>query len=95
MRMREKLTEYSFEVKWVEGKSHYTADALSRAPVFDPHEEELTVDCAINCLRVTDSKAINQHPRRNSRRGVQAANRLHNQRQGAERPAAGPPGEEI
>ena len=58
MRMREKLTEYSFEVKWVEGKSHYIADALSRAPVFDPHEEELTVDCAINCLRVTDSKAI-------------------------------------
>ena len=58
MRMREKLTEYSFEVKWVEGKSHYIADALSRAPVFEPQEEELTIDCAINCLRLTDSKAI-------------------------------------
>ena len=56
--MREKLTEYSFEVKWVEGKSHYIADALSRAPVFEPQEEELTIDCAINCLRLTDSRAI-------------------------------------
>ena len=34
MRMREKLTNFSFKVKWVEGKTHMIADALSRAPVF-------------------------------------------------------------
>ena len=27
MRMREKIIEFTFEVKWVEGKTHYIADA--------------------------------------------------------------------
>ena len=40
MRMREKIIEFMFEVRWVEGKTHYIADALSRAPVFAPEEEE-------------------------------------------------------
>ena len=40
MRMREKLTNFSFEVKWVKGKIHMIADALSHAPVFQPEEEE-------------------------------------------------------
>ena len=48
-RMREKIIEYCFEVKWVKGRSHYIADTLSRVPVFDTQEEELTIDCAINC----------------------------------------------
>ena len=39
MRMREKIIEFTFEVKWVEGKTHYIADALSGAPVFAPEEE--------------------------------------------------------
>ena len=34
MRMREKLTNFSFEVKWVKGKTHIIADVLSRTPVF-------------------------------------------------------------
>ena len=30
MSMRAKLTNYSFTISWVEGKSHYIADDLSR-----------------------------------------------------------------
>ena len=49
--MREKLTNYTFDVTWVAGKTHYIADALSRAPVFGPSEEEdITIDCAFSCL---------------------------------------------
>jgi len=32
-RLREKVIDYSFEVKWVAGKTHHIADALSRHPV--------------------------------------------------------------
>ena len=39
MRMREKLTIYSFQVDWVQGKTHLIADALSRSPVFKPDED--------------------------------------------------------
>ena len=38
--MREKLVDYSFTVKWVAGKDHLIADALSRAPVFPPEDDE-------------------------------------------------------
>jgi hypothetical protein len=37
---REKTTQLSFDVVWSPGKNHEIADALSRAPVFDPPEEE-------------------------------------------------------
>ena len=39
-------------VKWVPGKSHHIADALSRAPLFaGPEEEEvLSIDAARTCL---------------------------------------------
>ena len=48
MRMREKLTNFSFKVKWVEGKTNMIANALSRAPVFQPEEEEEeAIDTAI------------------------------------------------
>jgi hypothetical protein len=40
LRYREKTTQLSFEVVWAPGKNHEIADALSRAPVFDPPEEE-------------------------------------------------------
>ena len=40
LRFREKLTDYSFDVDYVPGKTHLIADALSRAPLFDPPEEE-------------------------------------------------------
>ena len=59
MRMREKLTNYSFEVKWVEGKTHMIADALSRVPVFQPEEEEdETIDTAIRCLQTRESDEL-------------------------------------
>ena len=37
-RLREKLSQYSFVMEWREGKTHYIADALSRAPVFKADE---------------------------------------------------------
>ena len=45
MRMREKIMEYTPEVKWVPGKTHYTADALSRSPMFDTNEDHYTIFC--------------------------------------------------
>ena len=58
-RMMEKLTAFTFEVKWVAGKSHRIADALSRAPVFPPDEEiDLQVDTALTCLLATCDPAL-------------------------------------
>jgi hypothetical protein len=50
MRFREKLTDYNFEVKWVAGKEHLVADALSRAPVFDPKDPEDVLGMQIKAL---------------------------------------------
>ena len=52
-RIREKLVEYNMTVKWVPGKSHYIADALSQVPLFNSHshdEDEFTIDTARMCL---------------------------------------------
>ena len=50
MHMREKITNFSFEVEWVEGKTHMITDALSSAQVFQPKEEEdKAKDTAIQC----------------------------------------------
>ena len=38
------MQAYNFEVKWVPGKLHLIADALSQAPHFSTHSEELTVE---------------------------------------------------
>ena len=45
MRMREKIMEYTPEVKWVPGKTHYIADALSRSPLFDTNNDDYTISC--------------------------------------------------
>ena len=45
--IRERLANFSFEVKWQAGKIHCIADALSRAPVFGPDEEEPTEDVQV------------------------------------------------
>ena len=43
--MREKVAKLSFEVNWVPGKTHYIADALSRALLFSPQEQpDLEID---------------------------------------------------
>ena len=43
-RFREKLTDYAFDVTWSPGKCHLIADALSRAPVAAPQDEEVVVN---------------------------------------------------
>ena len=58
MRMREKLTNYTFQVEWVEGKSHLIADALSRAPVFSAEEFAMQADTAILCLQAKSSESL-------------------------------------
>jgi len=40
LRMREALQAYNFNMKWVEGKAHMVADALSRAPVATPKQTD-------------------------------------------------------
>ena len=58
MRMRETLSGYTFSVKWVPGKNHQIADALSPAPFFAPEEENnITIDTAQTCLYVTQDPA--------------------------------------
>ena len=50
-RLREKIAMYSFQVCWVPGKTHFIADALSRAPLFAPEKlPGLDIDTAISCL---------------------------------------------
>ena len=51
-RILEKLAEFNMIVKWVPGKSHHIAYALSRAPLFTgpEEEEELSIDTARTCL---------------------------------------------
>ena len=51
-RFREKLADFVFVVHWVPGKVHLIADALSRAPYFDPPEtESVSVNLLLsNCI---------------------------------------------
>ena len=39
-RIMSKLIGYQFKVLWTLGKTHHIADALSRAPVFKPEENQ-------------------------------------------------------
>ena len=41
-------------MRWTPGKSNIIADALSRAPIFNPEEEELTTSSTIQCLAASE-----------------------------------------
>jgi hypothetical protein len=45
---RENLSAYNFNVEWKEGKTHYVADSLSRAPYWDLPEIEIVFCFSIN-----------------------------------------------
>ena len=53
-RLRLKLSAYNYTVSWTPGKRHHAADALSRAPVLKPTEE----DVAFTNMLDTDIAAI-------------------------------------
>ena len=65
LKVRERLVNFNFDVKWVAGKVHLIADALSRYPVFDPDksadvaESESAVESA-RLVRVRDEPAYAQ-----------------------------------
>ena len=42
-----KLIGYQFKVLWTPGKTHHIADALSRAPVFQPEENKDILACSV------------------------------------------------
>ena len=48
LRIREKLTEYNFELVWSPGKTHYIADALSRSPVFLSADDKEVITCNVS-----------------------------------------------
>ena len=57
-RLREKSVEFSFMVKWVPGKTHHIADALSRAPLFSPEEtDDMRIDTVRAFLATTPGMA--------------------------------------
>lgn len=45
MKMLKKIMEYTSEVRLVQAKTHYMADALSRSPMFDTNDEDYTISC--------------------------------------------------
>ena len=58
-RLREKVVMFSFDVRWVPGKTHFIADAFSRAPLFAAEDlPGLEIDTAISCLSQTSQPSI-------------------------------------
>ncbi|QQP48708.1 Uncharacterized protein FKW44_009103, partial [Caligus rogercresseyi] len=49
------LIGFTYTVKWVPGKTHVIADALSRAPVFQPEEEE-SCDILVRSMKLHEEK---------------------------------------
>ena len=44
------MRAFNFQVKWVPGKLHLIADALSGAPHFSPHADELIIETSFAVL---------------------------------------------
>ena len=55
-RWLERVTAYNFCVEWVEGKTHYIADALSRAPCSKPTEEDIVESGKVARVRAVGYK---------------------------------------
>ena len=68
MRMREKIMEYTPEVKWVPGKTHYIADALSRSPLFDTNNDDYTIIKVSTLSGILSEKGPSHHNMKISRR---------------------------
>ena len=45
-------------MNWVEGKTHYIVDALSRLPVFAPQQEDFPVDDITHCFVINKINGI-------------------------------------
>ena len=61
-RFRERVLDYSFTTKWVEGKGHLIADTLSHAPV-EPADAEKTADklSAVSVIQSLDPQLDRMH----------------------------------
>ena len=51
-----KTLGYEFRVLWTPGKTHFIADALSRAPVFMAEEEPDILVCTVLANKVSDQE---------------------------------------
>ena len=65
-RLKEKVSQFSFDAVWKRGKDHAIPDALSRAPVSDPTEDDLEAEtelsyhvrcCVVNRIQDVSSEA--------------------------------------
>ena len=62
LRIREKMARYNFTVRLTPGKTKIIANTLSRAPIFDPEEEELTASSTLQCLAATrEPERLTEH----------------------------------
>jgi len=53
---RQKLMGYNFTVEWRKGKDHAIPDALSRAPVADPSDEDIEIDTSCQHVATIQAK---------------------------------------
>ena len=58
LRFREKLADFCFTIKWVAGKTHLIADALSRSPAFSPAEDDDIIKPSTTFINAVSSISI-------------------------------------